>query len=508
MNLSENLNNIFTKYIEDFDSKFSKDMFIKEKKYNLVLESTEYVTNRYTLTVPVNEFYTFIKEEVTLMKSDDTLKAYALDKFGITNSLLEENLNSIINKCDQIISESDESSIFKIYVYEKDGATLKVEASTDNISYECYVYKTDSNIKFLWYYNNIELVTRKTVETQKLVIENEYDSESMDISVEYTSKAKNENKTDGNMAEYNESNYRIQYGIHNVKEDGADRSFVLILNNKRVLEYKSKITVGVNVEIETINSENSHVINDMSETDLRDLISLLTENAASFIDVSELMEEEEEPERLIDTSTLDSAKKDLNSAFLNIEAAYNLDSNGESLYDYFNQERLENAANFGNEMLLSNEKNIILYRNKARQVFQFWINVTESKIEIEDCFELHETDGYDLVDIMYPQEEPEPSEEDVTEEEVNNSTAAIMKSEIESYLAAIYDEAITSGEELYAADYINENQLVANCSTIIEAYTEERDGGMFYIECKDIDENIYSGIIQITGNGLNLLLFN
>ena len=47
-----------------------------------------------------------------------------------------------------------------------------------------------------------------------------------------------------------------------------------------------------------------------------------------------------------------------------------------------------------------------------------------------------------------------------------------------------------------------------NCSTIYEAYVEEQDGGMFYVECKDEEGNLYSGVIQITEDGLNLLMFN
>ena len=67
---------------------------------------------------------------------------------------------------------------------------------------------------------------------------------------------------------------------------------------------------------------------------------------------------------------------------------------------------------------------------------------------------------------------------------------------------------MTTEEELIAADYINSDQLVMNCSTIYEAYVEEQDGGMFYVECKDEEGNLYSGVIQITEDGLNLLMFN
>ena len=251
---------------------------------------------------------------------------------------------------------------------------------------------------------------------------------------------------------------------------------------------------------------------------LRNLVGNLTQNAVGFIDVSDITIDEEDTNTLIDTSTLDSATSDLNSAFLNIAANYNLEQNGEeSLAEYITQSRLVNSTNFGNELLLSNEKDLILYRNKARQTFLFRINISESEITIIESSELKDVYEYTLQDILYPptpepepeeiqEEEPEEVPEDI--EEPNNDMVDLMKSEIDSYLAAVYNEALTTEEELIASDYINSEQLVNNCSTIYEAFVEEKEGGMFYVECKDEQGNMYSGVIQITEEGLKLLMFN
>ena len=72
----------------------------------------------------------------------------------------------------------------------------------------------------------------------------------------------------------------------------------------------------------------------------------------------------------------------------------------------------------------------------------------------------------------------------------------------------MYNEALTTEEELVASDYINSEQLVYNCSTIYEAFVEEKEGGMFYVECKDEQGTMYSGVIQITEEGLKLMMFN
>ena len=515
LNITEDLNNILPKYIENFDKTFDKELFTKEKDFKFTLESNEYIANRYVLTTTVNDFYSFMKEQFTMMKTDDTLKNFMSDKFNVSNPLLESSLDDLITKCDELVTNSNGTNEFKVYVYEHNGKLLKIEASTDNISYEFYIYNIDGFMKLFINYNNIEIITRKTVETLKLTAENDYDETSMNVSVILTKKVKNDNKVEGNMAEYNELDYRIMYGIQNVSEAGADRALTVILNNKRVLEHKSKITIGVNVEIDTINSENSDVLNEMTDEDLRNLVSNLTQNAVSFIDVSDITIDEEDTNTLIDTSTLDSATSDLNSAFLNIAANYNLEQNGEeSLADYLTQSRLVNSTNFGNELLLSNEKDLILYRNKARQTFLFRINISDSEITIIESSELKDVYEYTLQDILYPPvPEPEPEEEEIEEvpediEEPNNEMVDLMKSEIESYLAAVYNEALTTEEELIASDYINSDQLVNNCSTIYEAFVEEKEGGMFYVECKDEQGNMYSGVIQITEEGLKLLMFN
>ena len=516
----EELDNIFKKYVENIDLAFNKDAFSKESDFKITIESEEFVTNRYIFTTNVNEFYTFLKNQLNIMKKDDSLKSLLSQKFNISNDIIETYLDELIKRCEKNINENEGSNEFNVYVYECNGKLLKIEASTDNIAYEIYVYEKDDNVKLFVNYNNIELITRKTVETLKFIVQNTYNDNSMNMSFVVTSKTKNNNKVEGNMAEYNEADYRIQYGINNVSENGADRSFVAVINNKKVLEYKSKITIGVNVEIDTISSENADVLNDMSDESLRNLVGTLTENTAGFIDVSNIVEPEEDTNNLIDTSTMDSAINDLNLAFLNIEAAYNLEQRGDiSLLDYFTQEKLKNEANFGNEILLSNEKDIILYRNKARQTFQFNIIVSDTKIEIVDSYELKDAYEFTLNDILYPpQPEPEPEPEpeenlvpniDPVEDDLpNNDIVSLMKSEIDSYLLAVYNEAMTTEEELVAADYINSDQLVLNCSTIYEAYVEEKEGGMFVVECKDEEGNLYSGVIQITEDGLNLLMFN
>ena len=518
LNVTENLNNIFPKYIENFDNRFGKDLFSKEKDFKFTLESNEYISNRYILTTTVNDFYSFMKEQFTVMKTDDTLKNYLSDKFNVSNSLFESNLDSCIAKCDMILSENEGSNEFKVFVYESDGKLIKIEASTDNISYEFYVYNTDGFMKLFVNYNNIEKITRKTVETLKFTVENDYDDTLMDISVILTKKVKNDNKVEGNMAEYNEFDYRVMYGIHNVSETNADRTLTAIINNRRVLEYKSKITIGVNTEIDTINSENSDILNEMTDENLRNLVGTLTENAVGFIDVSDITIPEENTDSLVDTSTMDSAISDLNSAFLSLAANFNLEQHGEeNLFNYLTQDRLVSSTNFGNELLLSNEKDIVLYRNKARQTFLFRINITDTEIKIIESSELKDVYEYTLNDILYPPQpepepepelEPEPEEVPEDEDVPNDDLISLMKSEIDSYLSAVYNEALTTEEELVASDYINSDQLVNNCSTIYEAFVEEKEGGMFYVECKDGQGTMYSGVIQITEEGLKLLMFN
>ena len=507
LNMTESLNTIFGKYVESLEESFEKNAYTKERNIKTTIETIEYKANRFTLYLTYEEFYNLVKDYTLKMKTDESLKGFLSEKFNISNKALEEYLDNVNLEVDNILNIHGRSEIMCINVYEKDNNFLKLELVSDNINYELYNYKDEDSAKFVYSYNNIDKTTRKTYASMKITIENTFDDTSCDVTITYNDKKKAENIEEANSSGYIENTYRVQYTLSNVTKESADKSIIIIRNNNKLKEYRAKITIGVNAEIESLTSDNSNVLNNMSSEDLRTLVNDLTINATSFIDVSNIQEEEPEVLEIVDENNIDSALKDLNSAFVKIVANYNLDNeDAENIKDYFNQDRLINNLMFRNEILLSDDKTIVLYRNTIGETYEFILNITNYAIEVKEYNVLQDVSEITLQDILYPPPEPEPEPE--PEIVPNTDVLSIMRTEIETYLAAVYNEAVTTGEEIYAADYINDEQLILNCSTIAEAYIEEQEGGNFYIECRDVDGNMFSGVIQITETGLNLLMFN
>lgn len=507
LNMTESLNTIFGKYVESLEESFEKNAYTKERNIKTTIETIEYKANRFTLYLTYEEFYNLVKDYTLKMKTDESLKGFLSEKFNISNKALEEYLDNVNLEVDNILNIHGKAEIMRINVYEKDNNFLKLELVSDNINYELYNYKDEDSAKFVYSYNNIDKTTRKTYASMKITIENTFDDTSCDVIITYNDKKKAENSEKVNSSGYIENTYRVQYTLSNVTKESADKSIVIIRNNNKLIEYRAKITIGVNAEIESLTSDNSNVLNNMSSEDLRNLVNDLTINATSFIDVSNIQEEEPEVLEIVDENNIDSALKDLNSAFVKIVANYNLDNeDAENIKDYFNQDRLINNLMFRNEILLSDDKTIVLYRNTIGETYEFILNITNYAIEVKEYNVLQDVSEITLQDILYPPPEPEPEPE--PEIVPNTDVLSIMRTEIETYLAAVYNEAVTTGEEIYAADYINDEQLILNCSTIAEAYIEEQEGGNFYIECRDVDGNMFSGVIQITETGLNLLMFN
>ena len=94
----EEVNNVLKKYVESIDATFSKEAFSKESDFKIIVESEEFVTNRYMLTTNVNEFYTFIKNQFNTMKTDDSMKSLLSKKFNVSNDTVETYLDELIKK--------------------------------------------------------------------------------------------------------------------------------------------------------------------------------------------------------------------------------------------------------------------------------------------------------------------------------------------------------------------------------------------------------------------------
>ena len=258
----------------------------------------------------------------------------------------------------------------------------------------------------------------------------------------------------------------------------------------------------------------------MQVQDVSDLISNINDNTEYFINTSRILEniqEEVEEISLADSGDIWSARRDLENAISKIIANYNLDNEGAvSLKEYFDLSRLLQNLSLTDEISLSEDKNTISYRNRIGKNYEFGIVFGIDSISIQRMIE--------IIPELEPEPEPEIIEEEpVVDQEIpefdeehdefitqepNSDIIATMKTEINTYLAAVFEEALTREEGILVEDYINGEQIVNNCLSVYEAGVEEQEPGIYYIECRDEQGNLYSGIIRIYEHSIVLTTFN
>ena len=497
----QEIKQIVVKYIADFESRFDDSSYSKQKEVEIAIEGVNIITNKYTLSTTVEKFYGFVKDEIEKLKADEAFINLLQTKLNITNSYAIELLDNEIVRIDEIIARNGSSTVINISVYEQDGALKKIDAVTGDLTYEIYASNKENVYKFVYSFCNVEHSTRKTIENIKLIFENNYDDTMQDMTLSLTVKKENDGKAA--VVSYDENNIKLRYALTGYDGTYANRTFVYSKNNKKLLEYKSKITIGVNTEIESFNNTNADILNDMTQEDLKNLINTLTTNAPTFIDVTEQNEAQElanSQTTLVDNNDADSAVKDVENALFKLVANYNINNEGTaSLKGYFTIERLVKYLSLRNDVKINEEKSEIIYTNKINKQYVFNINILDSKIEIVEIKEII---------IEEPADENHSEEEHAEGQEIVAEDMEILYAiynEISNYLNLVYQEAINLEDGIYIPDYINEEQFLHYCPLVKSAVlTEQGDGYEYIIEVKDENEEIYKGIIYISQEGIIL----
>lgn len=497
----QEIKQIVVKYIADFESRFDDSSYSKQKEVEIAIEGVNIITNKYTLSTTVEKFYGFVKDEIEKLKVDEAFINLLQTKLNITNSYAIELLDNEIVRIDEIIARNGSSTVINISVYEQDGVLKKIDAVTGDLTYDIYASNKENVYKFVYSFCNVEHSTRKTIENIKLIFENTYDDTMQDMTLSLTVKKENDGKAA--VVSYDENNIKLRYALTGYDGTYANRTFVYSKNNKKLLEYKSKITIGVNTEIESFNNTNADILNDMTQEDLKNLINTLTTNAPTFIDVTEQNEAQElanSQTTLVDNNDADSAVKDVENALFKLVANYNINNDGTaSLKDYFTIERLVKYLSLRNDVKINEEKSEIIYTNKINKQYVFNINILDSKIEI---VEIKEIITEEPADENLSEEEHAEGQEIVAED---METLYAIYNEISNYLNLVYQEAINLEDGIYIPDYINEEQFLHYCPLVKSAVlTEQGDGYEYIIEVKDENEEIYKGIIYISQEGIIL----
>lgn len=496
----QDVKQIMAKYVLDFEKEFASASYSRQKDVEISIEGTNIITNKYTLSTKLERFYVFIENEVKKLKNDEAFLSLLNSKLNINNTYATELLDEEIVRIEEIIKRNSNSNI-DISVYEQDSVLKKIEIVTDDISYDIYSTNKENVYKFVYSFNNVEHETRKTIETVRFAFENNYDDVTQDML--FSINTKKENNDSERIVSYDENNIKIRYALIGYDGIYANRVFTYTKDNKKLLEYKSKITIGVNAEIESFNNTNADILNDMTQEDLRDLITTLTTNAPTFIDVTKQNEAQElanQTSNLVDNNDADSAVKDVENALFKLVANYNINNEGTaSLKDYFTIERLVRYLSLRNDVKINEEKNEIIYTNKINKQYIFNINILDSKIEV---VEIREIIVEEPVVEEAPEEEHTEGQEIVAED---METLYAIYNEITAYLDLVYQDAINIEDGIYIPDYINENQFLHYCPLVkAAAFTEQGDGYEYIVEVKDENENVYKGIIYISQEGIIL----
>ena len=518
--ISEELNSILNEYLINFDETFDKKLFKKDKNIDVKIDTENYKANKYTINTTVDAFYSFIKSQLEKAKTDDVLKQTMLNKFNVSNDLYLQFIDEGIKRIDDLLAKLDKNNEFLVKVYESNGKILKLEAGNNCLKYEFYVSNLDNLYKAYFNFENIDSNSGQKIESYKIVFENKYDNENQEMALAINSREKSAIELLGETEDYIDSSIVIKYSIRDIMEESASRNFSVMVNNKKLIDYKSKLIIGANVVIDNITSENAHILNDMQVQDVSNLISDINDNTEYFINTSRILEniqDEVEEISLADSGDIWSARRDLENAISKIIANYNLDNEGAaSLKEYFDLSRLLQNLSLTDEISLSEDKNTISYRNRIGKNYEFGTVFGIDSISIQRMTEI------------IPEPEPEPEPEIIEEEpeidqeipeldeeqdefitqEPNSDIIATMKTEINTYLAAVFEEALAREEGILVEDYINGEQIVNNCLSVYEAGVEEQEPGIYYIECRDEQGNLYSGIIRIYEHSIVLTTFN
>ena len=192
------------------------EIYIEEKKVPLKIEDEDLQTNKYSLTLTLEQIASMYTTITTEMFADteveSALKIYLPDvNFAELKELNEKvitNLNTL-----------DKKAQFTIAVYENDGITRKTEFITNNGSFDFYIINDSLGSKIV-----LTLVANKTEllpvgNTQIITIKNEVQNQTSNLTVETVSRydqndisiLKKEAENNGESEFYDEKYYASMY---------------------------------------------------------------------------------------------------------------------------------------------------------------------------------------------------------------------------------------------------------------------------------------------------------
>lgn len=192
------------------------EIYIEEKKVPLKIEDEDLQTNKYSLTLTLEQIASMYTTITTEMFADteveSALKIYLPD---VNLAELKELNEKVITNLNTL----DKKAQFTIAVYENDGITRKTEFITNNGSFDFYIINDSLGSKIV-----LTLVANKTEllpvgNTQIITIKNEVQNQTSNLTVETVSRydqndisiLKKEAENNGESEFYDEKYYASMY---------------------------------------------------------------------------------------------------------------------------------------------------------------------------------------------------------------------------------------------------------------------------------------------------------
>lgn len=249
----EKLNNLKTKYTNKISEGIDKTGYAVEKKIQVDVNGENVTANKYALTVKSKEFLTLLSNTFKeFLEDPEFLELYDGEK-----SQLKE-LKSKNKELMTQIKKIDEEDELVIAVYESKGKTIKTEIVAD----ENVADFTISN-------NSIRMNTLTDGDKASIIITNEFDGNSGDLTIEISDEANEDN------------NGKI---IISSSKNGDDVISKLSFESEALedmqdaYECELSFKFGDNIRIDELTDENSEIINDYTQEEWQSLLMEVMQN--------------------------------------------------------------------------------------------------------------------------------------------------------------------------------------------------------------------------------------
>lgn len=296
----EKIEALTTKYITKITEQFDENSYIAEKNININVNSKDIVADRYTLAINSKTMYTTATTAIKELLEDSDFLALCQDR--ISTDVLEKLKTSYNEMLEKNPVEDIEDKIIKVSVYATDGLTVKSEITTDESEISVAIENNENESTIILSSIEPKSETNDVGTTTISILKNTYANNAGEFSYETTTEYnKDDIKTlqdeyDAEYSDYSSSfsrdyselytDSRQKYTIKTSKTNESTITGKINFEGKNLDSIKDALDISFkcqfgNATVNTIDSNNSVIINDYTMEDYQKLIIDIGTNAAA-----------------------------------------------------------------------------------------------------------------------------------------------------------------------------------------------------------------------------------